>query len=254
MAEYYAIDRSDEYLEHYGIKGMKWGVRKAIESGNTKAYMRHYNKALKKLNKLERRANSGAKYARRAAMLGTAAGLTGGIAFQGAGGIVSGLTRRARNTRLAARNLDGMKLANAELKANRMDTAARSLSEWSKGTPFVESAKKKANSAYHEAVKATTEKGGRYFDLSDKAKREYRLAIQKKGEDSIAKANSLTKGKMLRAGAAAATAGLLGAAGYNAYRAATTNRAAQKADQWRNEINNTFGTTYGAKKKRKTKA
>ena len=24
------------YLEHYGIKGMKWGVRKAIEKGKDK--------------------------------------------------------------------------------------------------------------------------------------------------------------------------------------------------------------------------
>ena len=32
MANYYGIQRSDEYLAHYGIKGMKWGVRKAIKA------------------------------------------------------------------------------------------------------------------------------------------------------------------------------------------------------------------------------
>lgn len=31
MAKYYGIERSAEYLEHYGIKGMKWGIRKAIQ-------------------------------------------------------------------------------------------------------------------------------------------------------------------------------------------------------------------------------
>lgn len=28
MSEYYAVRRSSEYLAHYGVKGMKWGVRK----------------------------------------------------------------------------------------------------------------------------------------------------------------------------------------------------------------------------------
>lgn len=28
MSEYYAVQRSGEYLEHYGVKGMKWGVRR----------------------------------------------------------------------------------------------------------------------------------------------------------------------------------------------------------------------------------
>lgn len=249
MSNYYAVDRNSEYLAHYGIKGMKWGVRKAIESGNTKAYMHHYNKALKKLAKLEKQANSGAKYARRAAALGTAAGLTGGIAFQGANGIVSGLTKRARNTRLASRALKGEAIAKAEAKAYKMDNAARSLSEWSKATPFADFAKKKAEKAYHKAVEDTTNKAGKYYNLSENAKREYRMAIQKKGEDVANVANNLTRGKMLRAGAAAATAGLLGAAGYNAYRAATTKRAAAKADQWRKEIDATFGTTYTKKKR-----
>ena len=36
MAEYYAVERSPEYLAHYGIRGMKWGVRKAIASGNSR--------------------------------------------------------------------------------------------------------------------------------------------------------------------------------------------------------------------------
>ena len=58
MSEYYAVVRSgDNHLAHYGVKGMKWGVRKAIERGDAKALGRHYAKALKKLNRLESNAN-----------------------------------------------------------------------------------------------------------------------------------------------------------------------------------------------------
>lgn len=27
MAKYYGVERSDEYLAHFGIRGMKWGIR-----------------------------------------------------------------------------------------------------------------------------------------------------------------------------------------------------------------------------------
>lgn len=59
MSEYYAVQRSGEHLAHYGVKGMKWGVRKAIASGNSKSLARAYKKATKKLNKLNRNANVG---------------------------------------------------------------------------------------------------------------------------------------------------------------------------------------------------
>lgn len=57
MAQYYAVERSSEYLAHYGVRGMKWGVRKAIERGNSKALARHYRKALNKLGKLDKKAD-----------------------------------------------------------------------------------------------------------------------------------------------------------------------------------------------------
>lgn len=57
MAEYYGVERTPEYLMHYGIRGMKWGVRKAIERGNSKALARHYRKAQNKLAKLNDKAD-----------------------------------------------------------------------------------------------------------------------------------------------------------------------------------------------------
>ena len=52
----YAIERSDEYLAHYGVRGMRWGVRKAREMGGARGAARlskQYAKAQKKLAKLE---------------------------------------------------------------------------------------------------------------------------------------------------------------------------------------------------------
>ena len=77
MAKYYAIERSGEYLCHYGIKGMRWRVRKAIRKGDERAYKRQYRKATKHLEKLEKQAANGAKYAKRAVKKGV--GLAGSL-------------------------------------------------------------------------------------------------------------------------------------------------------------------------------
>ena len=57
MITYYGVQRSDEYLAHYGIKGMKWGVRKAVESHNERKLDREYRKAVRKLQKLNLQAD-----------------------------------------------------------------------------------------------------------------------------------------------------------------------------------------------------
>ena len=103
MTEYYGAPTTptSDYLAHYGIRGMKWGVRKARESGNTKALSRQYAKAQKKLAKLEKRANSGSAYAKRAAALGAGAAATGAAAvgapskWAGAWGKSHSITRGA---------------------------------------------------------------------------------------------------------------------------------------------------------------
>ena len=57
MAEYYAVERTPEYLMHYGIKGMKWGVQKAKYKGDIKSLSRHYSKAMKKIKKYKDKMN-----------------------------------------------------------------------------------------------------------------------------------------------------------------------------------------------------
>ena len=90
MAEYYAVERSSEYLAHYGIRGMRWGVRKAIRSGDPKKLRKAYLKAAAHLGKLSINANQGMmqqryKTAKRNMLYGAgmsgamSAGLTAGL-------------------------------------------------------------------------------------------------------------------------------------------------------------------------------
>lgn len=58
MANYYGVVRSGESLTHYGVKGMKWGVRRALRKtgeARNKALARQFKKASKKLEKLNAR-------------------------------------------------------------------------------------------------------------------------------------------------------------------------------------------------------
>lgn len=82
MNDYYAVQRSTDHLAHYGVKGMKWGVRKAIEKGNSKALARHYKRANKKLAKLNDQADRDLQFKQaerlnKAAKTATKVGLVG---------------------------------------------------------------------------------------------------------------------------------------------------------------------------------
>ncbi len=88
MSEYYAVIRTTDHLAHYGVKGMKWGVRKAIEKNNIDSLSRHYVKAANKLETLKKHADKkGQKQAAKdnaevgAALLGL--GALGGLASYG---------------------------------------------------------------------------------------------------------------------------------------------------------------------------
>lgn len=114
MADYYAVVRSDEYLAHYGVKGMKWRVRRAIQKGNKRAFDRYYKQATKKLRRLEKYANNETKYARKAVTKGAKAVAAGGMALAGItnpkvllykAGTAGYNAFRATNTKTAAQKL-----------------------------------------------------------------------------------------------------------------------------------------------------
>lgn len=92
MSEYYGVKRvnDSDSLEHYGVRGMKWGVRKAIASGNDYKLGKEYYKAQKKLEKLNKKANKdyqrneASKHLRKAGRAALDTGIAGGIGAAGA--------------------------------------------------------------------------------------------------------------------------------------------------------------------------
>lgn len=97
MSEYYGVSTpTSDFLAHYGVRGMKWGVRKARESGNSARLDRHYNRAVKKLSKLTKRTDRDIvqKAKRESARNIPTNALVGGLA--------SGLGTYAINSRLPA--------------------------------------------------------------------------------------------------------------------------------------------------------
>lgn len=97
MAKYYGVVRSEEYLAHYGVRGMKWGVRKAKERGNSERLARHYKKANKKLDKLKRKADILNNYELRK----YAPSLIGAGIFPTAGGIALPIVARSSGHKMA---------------------------------------------------------------------------------------------------------------------------------------------------------
>ena len=115
MAKYYGVVRSEEYLSHYGIKGMRWGVQKAKAAGDTSALSKHYAKASKKLAKLKNKADLNYQlekkkhYSDKAKLAALDAGIAGGytaarlgglgqISLIGAGATAVGLGRAVYNS------------------------------------------------------------------------------------------------------------------------------------------------------------
>ena len=60
MNEYYGIATTptSDFLAHYGVKGMHWGVRKALDRGSERGLRRQFKKASKHLAKLQNKANT----------------------------------------------------------------------------------------------------------------------------------------------------------------------------------------------------
>lgn len=263
MSEYYGAPTTptEDFLAHYGIKGMKWGVRKAIQSGSDRALARQYRKAERKLKKLEKLGSNGKKYAKRAAAYGAGAAAAGGVAAAGTKGIgrlVGGTGTVMQEagygaSRLAGKYIKNGKVRNAIKAAGKavgtagttVKGAQGSINRWGNTkTAIGESA---ANSKMRKSMADLANKYDRLASDSS-ASLGVREANKLSADAARKVANTphgLSKNNLVRIGAGALGAGLGVAAARNAYRAATTKKHAQQAKQFRAEMNKAFaGTKY----------
>lgn len=256
----YAIERSDEYLAHYGIRGMKWGVRKARERGNAAGLSRQYAKAQKKLAKLENRAAKADKYKKRAVRMGIGAAAAGGLAAAGTHGVGNALARVGEGWRAGMTGVgSGMKsvgsavgkvgrlskngkvrsiATRADIAMNRAGNAVKNASSGSVGlAPTVLAGKIDRwgrGTDLSKGLQKGIYSGGKYLPAG---------SLAGKGAVSTTKAlNGVSNNTIARIGAGAVGAGLAAGAARNAYKAAT---AQKKAQQFRSEMNKAFaGTKY----------
>ena len=228
---YYGVERSTDSLRHYGVKGMRWGVRKALVTGNQRALDRHFRKAAKKLRKLEDIATNSKKYAAKASAYGVAAAGTGTLVVAPKlNPLLAPITSAIKK-----RGVDFSKL-NEALAKKPLPKKYLSYSVGEKIDPRTG----------NPIPKVVSQKNPAYDYEYQKVLKERRKLIKEARKEPERKIN--TANALLRVGAGVATAGLGAAAGVNAYRATHGKKYRQKAMNFRNEMDRVFaGTKYAGK-------
>ena len=257
----YAIERSDEYLAHYGVRGMRWGVRKAIASGNSARLGKQYAKAQKKLAKLEKRASKADKYKKRAIRYGIGAAAAGGLAAAGTGGVGNLINKAGAATRGAMLS-GGKALQGAGAGISRYGAARGNKKLQALGGQMASTGLRSQSVAGKAGVKVSlagdaVKRWGNSNSIGRGLQKEAGRLAGKYGAgkgamfNTVARDNAINATKGLRGvsnntiariGAGAVGAGLAAASAKNAYRAAT---AQKKAQQFKSEMNKAFkGTQY----------
>lgn len=232
MSEYYAVVRSTDHLAHYGVVGMKWGVRRALASGNERALNRHFNRAARKLKKLQKIGLNPAKSAARAAAYGAAAAATGTVAAGGTGAAVSLLRKKATkawNNAIGAevgvhgsyKVGSGFKTETArqlDTQHNRLNQKADSIERWGNTRKKIPAGKE----AVYDAKTQT-------YSTRNTPERE----------------TGMTNNQKLRIASGVAALGLGTMAGINAYRAKNASKYREKAVDFKRSMDEAFaGTRY----------
>lgn len=256
----YAIERNPDYLAHYGIRGMKWGVRKAIQSGNSAKLGRQYAKAQKKLAKLEKRAANSGKYARRAALMGAGAAAAGGLAAAGTKGVANAISRAGgvagRLTQQVGRGMESVGGAiNNYGRINRNPKLRRLGADLTLKGGAVKGGAGATVQGFNNARIAVgtwgnsnsigKAMGKKFMDATSGNVGLNNAMIKATGKNSVGVRRMLegtSNNTIARIGAGAIGAGLAVGAARNAYKAAT---AQKKAAKFKSEMNKAFaGTKY----------
>lgn len=235
MATYYGVERSSEYLEHYGIRGMKWGVRRALARGDRAALSKHYRKAALKLGKLSLNANRGvqqriynsAKSRMASGALGSAlgsAGLTAALnndlksaGIAGAAGLVGGALLNSRGI-TAGRHVSDRGHARA---IRKRDEFRREMEDTFKNTGVAPNMKEMRR--FHNQITAISDQD----DPKRYANKQYGKAVR--DANKLIKRNERAN-QTYREGLKAGAIGGVGAA--NAYSAKKVSDHEAEWEQW----------------------
>lgn len=229
--EYYgaASTPMDDYLAHYGVVGMKWGVRKALARRDAAGLGKQYKRAQKKLAKLEKKAEKTKTYARRAALMGAGAAAAGGLAAAGTG-VVGRAMANAGEMARSSKNKTLRTIGQA------VNVAGNAVNDFGRSTSLSRGARKFLNSdAVHNI-------GRSYVGVGNNVVKGAGQTIDRAASAASKNLNGVSNNTLVRLGAGAVGAGLAAGAARNAYKAAT---AKKKAERFRNEMNKAFaGTQY----------
>lgn len=229
---YYGVIRSTDHLAHYGVKGMRWGVRRALATGNQALLDKHYRKAAKKLAKLQRIGDHPGLSKAKAAAYGAAAAGTGAIAIGGTGTLASGIRLARKGYRGTKKLITGKEARPLE----SMNRAADAVEKWGRSR----SIDNKVSDIRKKLVNAYSENGNATANIAKNGKRS--VITRHKGQNSSIR---MTNSDYARIGAAALTAGLAAKAAHHAYRARNAEKYREKAERWKEEMDNEFaGTDY----------
>ena len=224
MSEYYAIIRSTDHLAHYGVKGMMWGVRKAIASGNQRALDRHFRKAAKKLAKLQDIGINSKKYAAKSAAYGAAAAGIGTLAVRGTQAL------KKRNDKIKENYVSEIKRvqsnANVALNPERFKKQREMLEK--SGARFLNSPFVKIGDS-----------------LSEWGKGQTMILPERVRYGKLKKPVYASNDTLYRIGAGVTAAGLAAKSAQNAYRATHGEKYRIKASSFKRSMDDAFaGTKY----------